>query len=213
MKHSNSYTAGENDLSNFMVKIEEDTKLDFSDVLFKPRPSTLKSRAQVNLERSFVFRNGAELSGVPIISANMDTTGTFEIALVLSQYKCFVAMKKQYNFEDWSNFGKEHPEALPYVAVSAGVSEVEFELVKQVTSAFPQIKLICLDVANGYSVAFCEVVRKFRAAFPDHVIIAGNVCTGEMTQLLIEAGADIIKIGIGPGSVCTTRIQTGVGAP
>ena len=164
-----------------MVKIEEEIKLDFSDVLFKPRPSTLKSRAQVNLEKNFTFRNGTQINGVPIISANMDTTGTFEIACVLSQYKCFVAMKKQYNLQDWKNFGLQHEEVLPYVAVSAGVSDQEFELVQGVTKMFPQIKLICLDVANGYSVAFCDVVRKYRAAFPEQVIIAGNVCTGEMT--------------------------------
>ena len=115
-------------------------------------------------------------------------------------------MKKQYTFEHWQVFGTEHPEVLPYVAVSAGVSAQEFEMVQQVLDLFKDIKLICLDVANGYSIAFCEVVQKYRAAFPNHVIIAGNVCTAEMTQQLIEAGADIIKIGIGPGSVCTTRI-------
>lgn len=78
---------------------------------------------------------------------------------------------------------------------------------------FTDVRLICLDVANGYSQAFLDTIRKYRASFPKHVILAGNVCTGEMTAQLLAAGADIIKIGIGPGSVCTTRIQTGVGAP
>lgn len=99
------------------------------------------------------------------------------------------------------------------MAVSAGVSDQEFDLVSQVVKMFPDVRLICLDVANGYSEAFCDVIRRYRKSFPDHGIIAGNVCTGEMTEQLLNAGADIIKIGIGPGSVCTTRIQTGVGAP
>lgn len=90
-------------------------------------------------------------------------------------------MKKQYTFEDWRAFGTEHPEVLPYVAVSAGVSDQEFEMVQQTLSTFKDIQLICLDVANGYSAAFCDVVRKYRSAFPAHVIIAGNVCTAEMT--------------------------------
>jgi GMP reductase len=73
--------------------------------------------------------------------------------------------------------------------------------------------MICLDVANGYSQYFVDTVHKYREAFPRHTIVAGNVVTGEMTQELIKSGADIIKVGIGPGSVCTTRKQTGVGYP
>ena len=165
------------------------------------------------MEVDFTFRNGVTIRGTPIISANMDTTGTFEVAQVLSQYKCFTACHKKYSVQDWKEFGADHPEVLPYVAVSAGVSDQEFDLVSQVVKMFSDIRLICLDVANGYSEAFCDVIRKYRKSFPEHGIIAGNVCTGEMTEQLLDAGADIIKIGIGPGSVCTTRIQTGVGAP
>ena len=76
-----------------------------------------------------------------------------------------------------------------------------------------KFKYICIDVANGYSESFVAFVRKVRSTFPTHVIIAGNVVTSEMTEELILSGADIVKVGIGPGSVCTTRIKTGVGYP
>lgn len=75
------------------------------------------------------------------------------------------------------------------------------------------LKFICIDVANGYSEYFSEFVKQTREAYPDKVIIAGNVVTGEMTEELLLSGADIVKVGIGPGSVCTTRLKTGVGYP
>ena len=115
--------------------------------------------------------------------------------------------------EDIAAFAKEHPEALANVAVSAGSSERDFKSVEQTLSLVPAIGMICLDVANGYSEFFVEAVRKYRARFADKVIMAGNVVTGEMVEELILSGADIVKVGIGPGSVCTTRKQTGVGYP
>jgi len=143
----------------------------------------------------------------------MDTTGTFEMSVSLARYKCLTAVHKYYTLEDWKIFGIRKPEALPYVAVSAGTSSKDFQLVTAILRDHPQVQMICLDVANGYSQYFVDTVAKFRAAFPSHSIIAGNVVTGDMTQKLITSGADIIKIGIGPGSVCTTRKQTGVGYP
>jgi GMP reductase len=113
---------------------------------------------------------------------------------------------KQYSYEQWEKFGTANPEVLPFVAVSAGISDHEFALVSKILEKFPEIKLICLDVANGYQEAFALTVTKYRNNFPNHVIIAGNVCTPDMTVHLLHAGADIIKIGIGPGSVCTTRL-------
>ena len=110
-------------------------------------------------------------------------------------------------------FAEAHPEALNFVAVSAGTSDADFEKVKGVLEAVEGIATVCLDVANGYSEHFVAAVKKYRAAFPTHTIIAGNVVTGEMVEELILSGADIVKVGIGPGSVCTTRKQTGVGYP
>lgn len=150
---------------------------------------------------------------MPLVAANMDTTGTFATAAVLARHGCYTAMNKFATVEQWKEFAAAHAEALPYVAVSCGSSAREREAVKAVLEAVPGLDMICMDVANGYSEAFVEAVRAARAAFPDKTIIAGNVVTGEMVEELILSGADIVKVGIGPGSVCTTRRQTGVGYP
>jgi len=145
--------------------------------------------------------------------ANMDTTGTFEMAKALAPHKVIVCIHKHYSADDWKQFAKENPEALGFVTVSAGTSDADLAVVKEVCESIPEIKFICLDVANGYSENFVNTVRKVRASHPKHTIIAGNVVTGEMVEELILSGADIVKVGIGPGSVCTTRKQTGVGYP
>uniref|UniRef100_A0AAX7SDQ1 GMP reductase n=1 Tax=Astatotilapia calliptera TaxID=8154 RepID=A0AAX7SDQ1_ASTCA len=169
-----------------MPRVDADLKLDFKDVLFRPKRSSLKSRSEVDLQRTFTFRNSKQTyTGIPIIAANMDTTGTFEMAQVLSKH----------------------------VAASSGSGSADLEKLCAILEAVPALKYICLDVANGYSEYFVEFVKKVREKFPKHTIMAGNVVTGEMVEELILSGADIIKVGIGPGSVCTTRIKTGVGYP
>lgn len=180
----------------------------------RPKRSTLKSRSEVELLRTFKFKHsGREWTGVPIISANMDTSGTFGVASVLAKHKCLTALNKFEKPATFEAFLKEHPAAADHIAVSAGTSDADFENVSAVLKTNPGINFICLDVANGYSEYFVDAVKRYRAAFPDKTLIAGNVVTGEMTEELILAGADIVKVGIGPGSVCTTRRQTGVGYP
>lgn len=197
-----------------MPRIDNDIKLDFKDVLLRPKRSTLKSRADVELTRSITFRNSKKTcEGIPVIAANMDTVGTFEMALTLSKHKCFTAIHKHYSIDEWKKFGEEHPEVFDYIAVSSGTSANDFERLQAVVAACPKIQFICLDVANGYAEVFVDYVKKVRNTFPDHTILAGNVVTGEMVEELILSGADIIKVGIGPGSVCTTRKKAGVGYP
>lgn len=197
-----------------MPNIVYDVKLDFKDVLLRPKRSTLRSRAEVDLTREIVFRNSKlTFSGVPVIASNMDTVGTFEMAKALAKHSCLTCLHKYYSVEEWKEFAKENPDALKYVAVSSGTGEGDFERMKAILAAVPEICMVCLDVANGYSEHFVLYVRKVREAFPKITIMAGNVVTGEMVEELILSGADIIKVGIGPGSVCTTRKKTGVGYP
>jgi len=197
-----------------MPSIVQDIKLDFKDVLLKPKRSTLRSRADVDLYREITFKNsGATYKGVPVIASNMDTVGTFEMAKTLAKHGCFTCMHKYYSVEEWVQFAKENPEAIKHVAASSGTGEGDFERLKSVLEAVPQITFVCLDVANGYSEHFVMYVRKVRREFPKITIMAGNVVTGEMVEELLLSGADIIKVGIGPGSVCTTRKKTGVGYP
>lgn len=197
------------------MRIEYEIKLGFKDVMFRPKRSTLKSRSQVNLEREFVFLNsGKKWKGVPIIAANMDTVGTFEMAKALSQEKIITAIHKHYSIEDWSEFLHSQEDSIyEYIALSTGTGSSDEEKVGTILKNHPKIQFLCIDVANGYSEHFVEFVRKTRQQYPDKTIIAGNVVTGEMVEELILSGADIIKVGIGPGSVCTTRVKTGVGYP
>jgi GMP reductase len=195
------------------VRIEEDVKLDFKDVLIRPRRSTLRSRSEVELCRQFKFKHAKfTWEGVPIIVANMDTVGTFEMATKLSEFKMLVAIHKHYTVDEWVKFAEESPEVVPYVAASAGTSEADIQKLQDILSK-TKVRVICLDIANGYSEHFVKTVRKVREMFPDHIIMAGNVVTNEMTEELILNGADVVKVGIGPGSVCTTRKQTGCGYP
>ena len=221
------------------MRIEEDTKLDYKDVLIRPKRSTLGSRKEVDLERGFTFRNYKpyvatdvlpdgypvvqeqyrHYRGTPIMAANMDGVGTFEMADTLATGGIFTCLVKTYSVNELVGYfdqdDRSHdPARTEFVAMSIGITDrdhAKFRDVYEQTGS--RLKYVCIDVANGYSERFATFVRGFRQNYPNVVIIAGNVVTGEMTEELILAGADIVKVGIGPGSVCTTRIQTGVGYP
>lgn len=197
------------------MRIESDLKLGFKDVMFRPKRSRLKSRSQVDLNREFkFFHTGSNWSGIPIMAANMDTVGTFEMAKALYENNLFTAIHKHYSLKDWDIFLAKAPKNIyEFIAVSTGTSSKDADKLKQIFKEHPKLKFICIDVANGYSQHFVDFVKNIRDNYSDKVIIAGNVVTGEMVEELILSGADIVKVGIGPGSVCTTRLKTGVGYP
>ena len=194
------------------MQLEDTIKLGFEDVLIRPRRSTISSRKEIHVERT-IWAHGKTWTGVPIMVANMDTTGTFEMALALSTYKLITCIHKHYTVEEWHTFVSGYSGSFEYMAVSTGIHDKDIEKVHAIFKIARNIPFICIDVANGYSERLVETVRKVRAKYPTKIIIAGNVVTGEMTEALVRAGADLIKVGIGPGSVCTTRIKTGVGYP
>lgn len=197
------------------MRIESELKLGYKDVLIRPKRSTLKSRAEVELARTFTFKHAHDTwTGVPIFAANMDTIGTFAMAKALESFDLLTAIHKHYTLEEWVAFTKRASKRLiDLVAVSTGILDSDFSKLKSILDTIPTLRFICIDVANGYSESFAEFVRRVRIAFPHKIIIAGNVVTGEMVEQLILSGADIVKVGIGPGSVCTTRVKTGVGYP
>lgn len=195
------------------MRIEDDIKLDFKDVLIRPKRSVLKTRSEVSLEREITFKHShAVWRGVPIIAANMDHTGTLEMAVSLAKHHLLTALDKFIRPEDWQSFVSKHPEAWPSCFVSLGIADVDFEHLAQIMKQEAP-HFICLDVANGYTERFVSCIEHLRETYPQATIMAGNVVTGEMAEELILSGADIVKIGIGPGSVCTTREKTGVGYP
>ena len=208
------------------MRIEDDIKLDYSDVLIRPKRSTLGSRKEVRMKRKFTFRNyhsdipdttNYDYEGIPIMASNMDGVGTFEMADRLGELNTFTCLVKTYSVGELVGFFDEQDAPAwrrDHVAMSIGIKDEDQQ---KFASVYEQVgdnlKYVCIDVANGYSQRFIEYVAEFRLRFPRIVIIAGNVVTADQTQELILNGADIVKVGIGPGSVCTTRIQTGVGYP
>ena len=200
------------------MRIEQDIKLDYKDVLFKPKRSKLESRRDVDLTRTFKFHNsGNDWTGVPIMSSNMDGVGTFAMAKVLQEHKMITVMRKHYSVEDWTKNAKGVK--MKYLSVCTGTGVIwdpdakDFATMKAVLAMYPDIKFITVDVANAYHENYADFISRLRDQYPDKTIIAGNVISAEMTEELIIKGADIVKCGIGPGSVCTTRLMTGVGVP
>jgi GMP reductase len=201
------------------MRIEHDIKLDYKDVLFKPKRSTLTSRRDVDLTREFTFYNsGKTWKGIPIMAANMDGVGTFAMAKVLQEKKMITVMRKHYTIDDWKE-AIGNGVKMKYLSVCTGTGVIwdenaqDYATMKAVLEMYPDIPFICVDVANGYFENYADFIARLRDKYPEKTIIAGNVITGEMTEELILKGADVVKCGIGPGSVCTTRTMTGVGVP
>lgn len=191
------------------MKIEEEVKLDFKDVLIKPRASNLSSRSEVSLFRDFKFsRSKKNWSGIPIVASNMDGVGTISMAKELSFEGILTCLTKDHTVDQFSNIYETAG-----ISVSTGISDADFERLTQILEDYPHIPFVCIDVANGYMEALTDYIRKVALNFPRVTIIAGNVVCPQRTLDLIHAGADIVKVGIGSGAVCTTRIQTGIGYP
>ncbi len=195
------------------MRIEEEIKLDYSDVLFRPKRSTLKSRKDVDLNRKYTFKHSrSSWKGIPIIASNMDGVGEIDVAKKLSSHKLMTALTKQHDINQIGTIYKRNI-FFDSIALSCGTSKDSYNRLNSILKKYPKFKFICIDVANGYSENFSYFVSEVRKKYPKKTIIAGNVVTADMTQELVLSGADIVKVGIGPGSVCTTRIQTGVGYP
>jgi GMP reductase len=193
------------------MRIENDPKLDFKDVLIRPKRSTLASRSNVAIERSIPFRHAKRSwKGFPVIAANMDVTGTIPMSKALKKHGAMVALHKYYPPEELITFFNSDDSVNSFYTI--GTNDADHEKFKLVKAKAP-IPMICIDVANGYTESFVDMVKRVRDENPDAVIMAGNVVTGDMTEALVLGGADIVKVGIGPGSVCTTRKMTGVGYP
>jgi len=165
----------------------------------------------VDITRSFRFiHTGLEWTGFPIIASNMDSIGTFSMARALARVHAMVALSKHYAAEELVHFCKENVAHIAYY--TTGIMDEDVEKLSYVKSRVPVTK-ISIDVANGYTETFLKAVSRTRDESPDAVIMAGAVVTAEMAEALILAGADIVRVGIGSGSVCTTRDMTGVGYP
>jgi len=180
--------------------------------------------------------------GIPIVASNMDTVGTFEMAKALAQRRMLTCISKHNDIKRWlhklNGYGvyksseqrkggvwkhDRHSDnwqnrIYEHISPSIGIKydpkkTDDLDYLQNITWNFYHTRFVCIDAANGYTSRFCDFIKRVREEHPALIIIAGNVVTGEMTEQLILNGADIVKVGIGSGSVCTTRIQTGVGYP
>ncbi len=196
------------------MRIDNEIKLDFKDVLIRPKRSTLRSRKDVDIHREFTFKwSGKKFKGVPIIAANMDGVGTFAMADAFKKdgNGLTVALHKHYPLDELKKFYKKPAHKNAWYSI--GMVKADEEKLAAFIKSGGKPDKICIDVANGYSEHFVDYVKKMRDLYPKLTIMAGNVVTGEMVEQLILNGADVVKVGIGPGSVCTTRKMTGVGYP
>ena len=186
------------------MRIEDDVKLDYSDVLLRPKRSTLTSRYDVDMKRTYKFLHSKkQWSGTPIMAANMDTVGTPQMFDILNWYDMITCPARHYLKSRSNAFGFSEN-----LCMMGGLEDID--LLVEVNDYYG---FIGIDVANGYTISVQDALKKLRKKLPNATIVVGNVVTADMTQELILAGADIIKVGVGPGSVCTTRIKTGVGYP
>lgn len=195
----------------FDLKIEADRKLDFRDVLIRPRPSRLSSRREVNITRIFEFPHTAMgWTGFPLIASNMDATGTIRMARALARHNALTALSKYYEVQELAQFFTTQESENSFYTM--GITTDDWDKLEALKSRI-SVEKICIEVANGYIKDLQEFVDRVRKANANSIIMAGSVCTPEMTQNLLRAGADIIRVGIGSGSVCITRKLTGVGYP
>jgi len=186
--------------------LESDVKLDFSDVLLRPKRSTLVSRKEFNLKRKLKTKwSDKEFEFVPIIAANM-ATGTFAMAKQFLRNDMLVAIHKFHTKEQWFEQKKD---VLKHCIYTIGMDDGEYNQFKEVRKRLhadgkvsKEDLMLCIDIANGYTKRFSDFVNKIRQENMSTIIIAGNVCTPEMVQELVLAGADFVKVGIGPGSAC-----------
>lgn len=207
-----------------MTNIIEEVQLDYCDVMIKPKRSTLNSRSEPDVYRTYKMKHtNRSLYGNGLMIANMATTGTFAMAEVMAKNLMFTCLHKYYSFEEIKEFLEKNKNTivyekddekdlmfLDYIFVSTGIKEGDYEKICKILD-LGLCKNLCVDIANGYIPKLLDFVKKIRKQYPDLIIMVGNVVTGDMVQDIILSGADIVKIGIGPGANCTTRKQTGVG--
>lgn len=186
-------------------------KCDFHNALIIPKGvSHINSRSDVKVTQDFTFKHSSRVwTGVPLFASNMDTIGTYEMYTQLKTHKIVTCLDKNLN----TMFLNGDYDLVPkYYSFSSGTSESDIATLKTLINKYEPF-FVCIDVANGYMSILLDRIKELRDAYPNIVIIAGNVVTQNMACKIVEAGADIVKMGIGSGGVCITRDKTGIGYP
>lgn len=183
--------------------------LTFDDVLLTPCKSEVKSRRDPSLRTQITKRHAFD---IPIVSANMDTVTETEMALAMHRLGGLGILHRFAPPPTQVGFVETLKDAgVPVIAASIGVNEEDRERARQLLRA--GVAILTIDIAHGHSAAMLDTMKALKDLSPDVELIVGNVATPEAAEELIEHGAGAIKVGIGPGSMCTTRIITGCGVP
>ncbi|KAF0972501.1 hypothetical protein FDP41_009404 [Naegleria fowleri] len=177
--------------------------LTFDDVTLVPQYNNVPSRLHPSLE-SWLTKNSK--IGMPLLAANMDTVICDELADVLIANGGIPLFHRFTSFETQTNWVKKYQDNC---FISCGLNDMESTVKLLEMGA----KGVVIDIAHGHSEAMCSFIRTLKKQLPHKEIIAGNVCTAMGYQDLVSAGADAVKVGVGCGAACTTRIKTGFGIP
>ncbi|KKL99980.1 hypothetical protein LCGC14_1809030, partial [marine sediment metagenome] len=179
--------------------------LTFGDVCLVPRYNNIRSRSEPNLS-SWLTKNREV--GLPLIPANMDTVIGTDLAIIIAKNGGVPLFHRFTTLERKIQWLKEFPNCF----ISSGINENSLEEIEKLIQEYG-LKGIVLDVAHGHSVLMINMITSLKNKYSEIEVIAGNICTARAYHDLVNAGADAVKVGIGPGAACTTRIVTGFGVP
>ena len=200
------------------MQIINETQLDFSDVLIKPRRSSIDSRSKVDITREYKFKwCPYVIKGTGIMQANMGTIGNFEVSRKMLDKGLFACLHKHHNIDILIKFYKElikrGDDTWRRCLLGIGLRDNGIDKLRQINKELGIQVGIKFDVPNGYIPQVKDKVIELRKEFPEMFIMVGNVVTGDITEDLILSGADCVAVGIGGGSACRTREKTGCGRP
>ena len=194
---------------NWKQIAQKDHGLSFDDVLIVPKRLDMRSRRDPSLQTKLTKKLSLE---IPLVSANMDTVTESDMAIAMSQLGGMGILHRFISIEDQvKEIEKMKTAGVKHLCASIGVNQDWLERASALYNA--GVRLLTIDIAHGHSIAMLDTMKELKDKFADVELIVGNIATPEAAQDLIEAGADALKVGIGPGSMCTTRIITGCGVP
>ena len=193
-----------------MVLGEIRTGLTFDDVLIVPRRSSVRSRQDVSV--STWLSRGIEL-GLPVVAANMDTVCEHEMAVAMARLGGIGILHRFMPIDAQAEQVERVKEAGADLLVGAAVGTDRDMVERAKALVAAGADALVLDIAHGHSDHAIDGVRRLKDHFADTDVIAGNVATAAGAADLAEVGADAVKVGVGPGGVCTTRTVAGVGVP
>lgn len=191
-----------------MLNIRKDTGLTFDDVLLVPKKTNVQSRSYVDLTTKLTKKIFLKL---PLISANMDTVTESQMAIAIAKIGGIGIIHRFLTIEDEVEEVKKVKKENILVGAAIGIRGDYQQRCQALIKAGADV--IVIDIAHGYSTHLLKVLKELTKKFPKTEFIAGNVATAEATEAIIRNGASAVKVGIGPGALCTTRIVTGAGVP